>query len=193
LPGTDALGAALTSRARNAVARALGQAPVDEPAHPTLRGPGATFVTLHTAGALRGCVGSLAATRLLEDDVRANASAAAFRDPRFAPLAAVEFAATRFEVSLLEPSVPLAVASEAEALRVLVPHRDGVTLFWRDRRATLLPQVWQSLPRAADFLAALKQKAGLGAGFWADDVRISRYAVDKFKETETHRLTVPTS
>lgn len=183
MPRGDSLGPALTTRARNAVARTLAQPLVDEPAHPALRSPGATFVTLRTAGVLHGCVGSLQATRALEDDVRANAAAAAFRDPRFAALAAVEFAATRFEVSLLEPAVTLAVATEREALSVLVPRRDGVTLIWRDRRATLLPQVWESLPRAADFLAALKHKAGLPADFWSDDLRLERYAVTRFDET----------
>ena len=32
------------------------------------------------------------------------------------------------------------------------------------------------------FLAALKCKAGLPAGFWDGDVRLSRYTVRKWKE-----------
>ena len=51
-----------------------------------LTGPGATFVTLTRGGKLRGCIGSLEPWRPLVEDVRSNARAAAFRDPRFPPL-----------------------------------------------------------------------------------------------------------
>jgi hypothetical protein len=49
-------------------------------------------------------------------------------------------------------------------------------------RATFLPQVWAQLPRPQDFLRALKCKAGLGESFWSDEVRVSRYTVEKFTE-----------
>jgi AMMECR1 domain-containing protein len=48
---------------------------------------GATFVTLTQHGELRGCIGSLEAWRPLLADVQENACNAAFRDPRFEPLA----------------------------------------------------------------------------------------------------------
>lgn len=178
----DPLGAALIARARNAVGREFLLPALPEPPHPRLRADGATFVTLFTAGALHGCVGSLDATRTLDDDVRSNAWAAAFRDPRFMPLSTREFAATRFEVSLLGVSAPLPSATEDEAVAALVPHRDGVTLWWRDSRATLLPQVWESLPDPRDFLHALKRKAGLSPGYWGPDVRLERYSVTHFDE-----------
>lgn len=176
------LGDALLARARNAVARDLACAVSAEPWHPRLTQPGATFVTLRLSGELRGCIGSLAATRPLDEDVRANAVAAAFRDPRFAPLTAAEFPATRFEVSLLAPPQPLAARDEAELLRVLRPHVDGVVLRCGDRRATLLPQVWASLPDPRDFVRALKRKAGLPTAFWSDALVFERYEVIKFDE-----------
>lgn len=179
------LGAALLSRARNAIRARLGL-PADEaePAHPALAAPGATFVTLQDArGALRGCIGSLQARRSLEDDLRANAEAAALRDPRFAPLSAAEWAAgVGVEVSLLDAPEPMPrVRSEAEALALLKPGRDGLIFEWRGRRATFLPQVWEQLPEPAAFLAALKRKAGLAADFWADDVALWRYGVRSFE------------
>ena len=64
-------------------------------------------------GELRGCIGTLEAHRPLGVDVRENAVAAAFRDPRFMPLTLAEFDDIRVEVSLLSPSEPLAVTSEA--------------------------------------------------------------------------------
>jgi AmmeMemoRadiSam system protein A len=152
-----------------------------------LRRPGATFVTLHREGRLRGCVGRLEAIRALGDDVRANALAAAFEDHRFAPLAAHEWTGLHVEVSLLDPSEPLAARSEAEALAALRPGVDGVIFEWRGTRATFLPQVWQQLPEAGAFMAALKRKAGLAAGFWATDVRLSRYRVRSFADHDARR------
>ena len=174
------LGAALTSRARNAIGTGFGLAPLDEPPHASLGEPGATFVTLSQGGALRGCIGSLEPHRLLEHDVRHNAHAAAFGDPRFAPLARHELQALRIEVSLIGKASPLPAADEADALRQLRPGVDGLVLQWRGRRATFLPQVWQQLPRAADFVAALKRKAGLSEAFWHAELQLARYAVRKF-------------
>jgi AmmeMemoRadiSam system protein A len=182
MDATESPGIALISRARNAVATNLGLARIGEPHHPDLQRPGATFVTLFTAGALHGCIGSLEPERLLGEDVRRNALAAAFHDPRFAPLTAPEFACTRFEVSLLGPSQPLQARHEADAVAQLVPHRDGVTLLWGNRRATLLPQVWASVPERHEFLAALKAKAGLPRTFWSPELRLERYAVTHFDE-----------
>jgi len=184
----DALGHSLVTTARQTIARALGvqgsQAGLMAD-HPALRRLGATFVTLHGAnGQLRGCVGRLEATRPLGDDVRANALAAAFEDPRFAPLRADEWPRLQIEVSLLDPAEPLRVRSEAEAAAALRPGIDGVVFEWRDVRATLLPQVWRQLPDAADFIAALKRKAGLAAGSWPADIRLSRYRVRCFADPE---------
>jgi MEMO1 family protein len=178
------LGAALLSRARNAIARALDLPTHDEPHHPVLRCLGATFVTLRRDGELRGCIGTLSAQRELADDVRRHALAAAFRDPRFEPLRVEEFAQLEIEVSLLDAARPLAAASEAEVHAALRPGVDGVLLEWRGRSATFLPQVWEQLPQPGEFMAALKHKAGLPADFWAEDLRLSRYRVRKFVQAE---------
>jgi AmmeMemoRadiSam system protein A len=147
-----------------------------------LEHPGASFVTLTKGGDLRGCIGSLEAHRPLAEDVRANAVAAAFRDPRFMPLSREEFGDIRVEVSLLSPTEPLAAGSEAEALAALRPGVDGVVFEYAHHRSTFLPQVWEQLPQPAEFLAHLKRKAGLPQDFWAADVRLSRYTVSKWKE-----------
>ena len=181
------LARALLSRARNAIARALELPTAAEPGHPALDAPGATFVTLRLDGELRGCVGSLSAERALADDVRVHALAAAFRDSRFEPLEVEEFAELDIEVSLLGPAQPVAARTEAEAHRALRPGIDGVLLEWRGRSATFLPQVWDQLPLPAEFLAALKHKAGLAADFWHHDLRLSRYRVRKFAQVGAAR------
>ena len=178
----DGLGHALLVRARNAIAGEFGVAPAPEPDNPALRQPGAVFVTLMQDGELRGCIGSMEAHRPLDADLRSNARAAAFRDPRFAPLSAEELAYTRVEVSLLTPAVPIDFADEEDAVRQLRPGVDGVILEWRGRRGTFLPQVWESLPGRHLFFTHLKQKAGLPADFWAPDVKLYRYEVQKWKE-----------
>jgi len=180
---TDTDGQTLLTLARSAIAAHL-DLPADEVAlQDWLRAPGATFVTLTQRGDLRGCIGSLAAHRPLHQDVEANALAAAFRDPRFAPLQRHELDITRVEVSLLSAAQPMQFSSEAEALSLLQPGEDGVILETGRYRSTFLPQVWEQLPTPEAFLAQLKRKAGLPADFWSDDLRLSRYRVTKWKET----------
>jgi AmmeMemoRadiSam system protein A len=150
---------------------------------PWLDTPGATFVTLTQAGALRGCIGSLEAYRPLRDDVAANATNAAFRDPRFPPLTAGELAGTRIEVSVLSAPEPYPFTDRADVLSRLRPGVDGLTLEYGGHRGTFLPQVWDSLPEPDAFLAHLVRKAGLPAGWWDDAARLSRYTVTAFEET----------
>lgn len=142
----------------------------------------ASFVTLTKSGQLRGCIGSLQAHRRLLDDVRANAQAAAFRDPRFQPLTAAEYTETAIEISLLSALSPMEVDNEQDALSQLQPGVDGIVLAYGNHRGTFLPQVWDSLPEPRRFLGELKRKAGLSAEFWSDDVRLFRYHVDKWTE-----------
>ena len=176
------VGRVLLTHARHAIAARFGQpAPVAVDL-PPLHQPGATFVTLTLDGQLRGCIGSLEAWRPLAEDVQANAIAAAFRDPRFAPLSADELEKIRVEVSLLSKPVALQFSDESDALRQLRPGIDGIILVAGDQRSTFLPQVWEQLPEPQQFLAHLKQKAGLPASWWSDSVQLYRYEVQKWKE-----------
>jgi hypothetical protein len=155
----------------------------DENAHPWLDTPGAAFVTLTQQGALRGCIGSLTAYRPLREDVADNAVNAALRDPRFPPLSARELAETRIEVSVLSEPEPYPFTHRADAVSGLRPGVDGLILEYGSHRGTFLPQVWDSLTEPDDFLAHLVRKAGLPAGWWDDDARLSRYTVKAFEET----------
>jgi hypothetical protein len=175
-------GAILPALARAEIGTALGldMPAIEEP--DWLNEPGASFVTLTRHGTLRGCIGTVEASRSLGEDVRANAVAAAFRDPRFLPLRRTEFDATRVEVSLLSSIEAMPVRDEAAALAALRPHVDGVVLEYMRHRGVFLPQVWEQLPKPAEFLAHLKEKAGLPMDFWAEGVRLSRFTVSKWKE-----------
>ena len=179
---TDPLGQALLAIARNAIAARFGHPATAFAPQAELSAPGATFVTLTQSGQLRGCIGSLEPYRALADDVAENAVAAAFRDPRFAPLEGDELAHTRVEVSLLAAAQAIDFVDEDDAIAQLRPGVDGVILSYGSRRATFLPQVWESLPEAHRFIAQLKLKAGLPADFWAPGISLARYEVKKWKE-----------
>lgn len=140
----------------------------------------ATFVTLELAGRLRGCIGALDATRPLVRDVAENAFAAAFRDPRFAPVTTFDFPDLEMHLSVLSPVEALPAGSEAELLERLRPGIDGLILEEGKRRGTFLPAVWRSLPDAGEFLSHLKAKAGLPPGHWSDSVRVYRYTTEEF-------------
>lgn len=177
-------GKTLLPLARAAIAREFSiPHPADDSAA-WLQEPGACFVTLMQHGQLRGCIGSLEAQRALLHDVEANACAAAFADPRFAPLSATEFEATAIEISLPSPMQRLQFSDEADALAQLRPAVDGIVFEYGRHRSTFLPQVWEQLPTAHEFMAHLKVKARLPTNFWASDVVLYRYTVSKFKEHE---------
>lgn len=146
----------------------------------TLIHDGASFVTLHLNGQLRGCIGSLEAHRPLAIDVAENAWAAAFRDPRFAPLARHEQDALDIEISVLGKPERLAFDSEQDLIEQIRPGIDGLILKKGARRGTFLPSVWKSLPEAATFLQQLKLKAGLPVDYWSDDIEIWRYTTESF-------------
>jgi AmmeMemoRadiSam system protein A len=145
-----------------------------------LRVNGASFVTLYSHRQLRGCIGSLSPARPLLEDVAHNAYAAAFRDPRFDPLTAVEFHDIQIEVSILSPLQPIRFTSEFDLLDQLRPNTDGLMIQSGMRKATFLPKVWESFPRKQDFLAQLKSKAGLFVDCRADHTHCYRYTVDSF-------------
>lgn len=180
---TDEQGRELVRLARAAIAAELG-AHADWPGgDDALHHPGATFVTLEIDGALRGCIGTLSAFRSIRDDVIENALAAAFNDPRFAPLRAAELERVTVSVSLL--TTPVAIeygGTEAGAIAALRPGIDGVILRSGRHRATYLPQVWQQLSEPAQFLRGLKRKARLDEHFWSPSIELQRYEVREWSE-----------
>ena len=178
----DEVGRMLLATARTAIESRLDGAPGRTADSPFLLQAGATFVTLTKEGRLRGCIGSLEAARPLGEDVAQNALGAAFRDPRFAPLAAPEWPQCRVEVSLLSAPKPIRFAGEADLLEQIVPREDGLILECDGKRATFLPQVWESLPDPRTFLAELARKAGLPADTRLARCRVSRYRAAKFHE-----------
>jgi len=173
--------------ARSSIERSLSGKEMAGPGtSPWLRQAGATFVTLTKGDALRGCIGSLQAARPLGIDVAENAIGAAFRDPRFPALTAAEWLQVSVEVSLLSAPRPIRFADEADLLAQVEAGEDGIILEHLGRRATFLPQVWESLPDKRLFFGELVRKAGLPADTRLGRCTVSRYRVVKWKEATRH-------
>lgn len=145
-----------------------------------LQKPRATFVTLNINQQLRGCIGSLKAYRPLAEDVSLNAFAAAFSDPRFASLSTQEYPLLKYHISILSPSSNMSFNSEKDLLSQLQSGIDGLILTEGNYRGTFLPSVWEQINDKKQFLNHLKQKAGLPADYWSDNISVSRYTVESF-------------
>ena len=150
---------------------------------PRLRADGASFVTLTERGDLRGCIGALEAYQPLAEDVREHAVAAALNDYRFPPVQSGELNGIRLEVSRLTAPVRLEYNDAADLLAKLRPGLDGVILRDGSRRATFLPQVWEKLPEADDFLDNLCHKMGAASDLWRrKHLDVLVYQVEEFHE-----------
>jgi uncharacterized protein len=160
--------------------------PLDENSlTPHLREQGASFVTLTIDGELRGCIGALEAYQPLVDDVREHAAAAALEDPRFRPVAETELNRIKLEVSRLTAPSPLEYSSSVDLLAKLRPNVDGVILKSDYRRATFLPQVWEKIPDAKDFLDHLCSKMGAQPNLWRNTkLQVYVYQVEEFHEMD---------
>jgi AmmeMemoRadiSam system protein A len=177
----------LLALARQSIAHGLDQSRAltvnPDDYEPALRARRAAFVTLHEQGQLRGCIGHLEAVQTLVQDVAENAFAAAFRDPRFPPLATTELDALAIEISVLTPAVPMEFSSEQDLIGQIRQGIDGLILEDGNARGTFLPSVWESLQEPAEFLRHLKRKAGLPANHWSENLRVSRYRTESFGES----------
>jgi AmmeMemoRadiSam system protein A len=173
---------ALLAIARRAVEAAVRGELDDTGASPesgALR-PGGVFVTLRSHGALRGCIGHVAADRPLAEVVARMAASAATQDPRFPPVPADELPALEVEISVLTEAVPLASRDPQE----IRPGQDGVIVRRGWRQGVLLPQVAADHGWAGEeFLAAACRKAGLPPEAWrAPDCQLLVFQTDVFGE-----------
>jgi AmmeMemoRadiSam system protein A len=154
-----------------------------------LREQGTSFVTLTIHGQLRGCIGALEARQPLAIDVREHAIAAALEDPRFPPVREDELSRIQIEVSRLTRPVPLEYEDAADLLSRLKPHVDGVILRDGIRRATFLPQVWEKIPDAAEFMDNLCYKMGVSTNSWRmKHFDVLTYQVEEFHESLNDRI-----
>jgi hypothetical protein len=147
-----------------------------------LRVDSAVFVTLTLGGNLRGCIGSLQPSAPLAQAVANSAFNAAFRDPRFARVRDDEVDNLTIEVSVLSSMEPIPLDTREALLENLQPGVDGLLIEDQGHRATFLPQVWEKISTADEFVGQLMLKAGLAAGHWSSTIRCYRYHSMSFGE-----------
>ena len=150
--------------------------------HPDLAKDGAAFVTLKFDDNLRGCIGSIVPHRRLIDDVVHNAISAGFSDPRFNALSIDELSHLNLEVSVLSEPEILEYDDYEDLLRKVRPNVDGLILTHRGHQGTFLPQVWEQLATAKDFLEHLSMKAGSTPSIYSEHPTIYRYEVEHIEE-----------
>ena len=141
-----------------------------------LDAPCGAFVTLKIGGKLRGCIGTIQASRPARETVREMAESAAVRDPRFPALAADEVDEVALEISLLSPLTRVEDVAEIEV------GRHGLYVKQGQWTGLLLPQVpgdhgWDR----EEFLAKTCFKAGLTEDAWQDpETEIYRFEAEIF-------------
>ena len=169
----------LIQTAREAIeSRLFARAPrYSEPTEPLKEKCGA-FVTLHSRGKLRGCIGFVVARAPLIDTVKETAQSAAFQDPRFAPLSRKEWEDVSLEISVLSP------LREIESLEEIEVGVHGVMMRRGFQSGLLLPQVATEYGWDREtLLTHTCYKAGLAGDCWrSPETRIEIFSALVFGE-----------
>ncbi len=165
----------LVDWARTVVRRHVTGADTGEPEQrcPEMSGRAGVFVSLKVAGRLRGCIGTIEATRdTVLEEIRRNAVAAAVADPRFPPVSADELDALDYSVDVLSPPEPVTDRSELD------PRRFGVIVTKGAGRGLLLPDL-EGIDTADEQIRIAALKGRIDP---ADpDLKIERFEVRRYR------------
>lgn len=130
------------------------ETPDDLPAE-MLHDAAGAFVSLHREGKLRGCIGTIQATKPnLAAEIISNAISAASRDPRFSPVRSDELEDLEISVDVLSKAEPVSSPEDLDVKRYGVI----VTKGWR--RGLLLPDL-EGVDTPAQQVRIALMKAGL--------------------------------
>lgn len=169
----------LLNLAREAICAALEKRPLELiPPSDHLAEHRGAFTTLHIEGELRGCVGYVFPQYSLYRTVAETAVAAAFDDPRFAPLQKEEYPRLEYEISVLSPLLPI----DPEDVEV---GKHGLVITYGSRRGLLLPQVpvehkWDR----ETFLEQTCVKAGLPPDAWEHGAKVEAFTAEIFGDKD---------
>jgi AmmeMemoRadiSam system protein A len=145
--------------------------------------PRGAFVTLHSGGKLRGCVGQVEDPGPLGEGIIRAAINAALHDSRFPPVTSGEVAGLEIEISVLSPL-------ERIAPDAFVVGEHGVLVVRPPDRGLLLPQVatdrgWS----AGRLLEETCAKAGLPRDAWRDRAtQVFAFTAEVFSEAEIRTI-----
>ena len=114
-----------------------------------------TFVSLHRHGKLRGCIGTIAATRKnIAEEILRNAVSACSDDPRFPPVTEEELKDLEISVDVLGDLEPIRSPDELDVKRY------GVVVSHGMRRGLLLPNL-DGVETVEEQIEIARQKGGI--------------------------------
>lgn len=126
------------------------------------------FVSIKKDGQLRGCIGTIQATRdSLAEEIIENAVSAAVRDPRFSPIEPEELESLVISVDVLGETERISSPEELDT------ERYGVIVTKGRKRGLLLPNL-EGVDTVEEQIAIAKQKAGIGEH---ETVELERFEV----------------
>jgi len=141
--------------------------PEDLPAELTDRCAG-TFVSLKKDGRLRGCIGTITATKdSIAEEIIHNAVSAGMYDPRFYPVAEEELKELIYSVDVLGN------AEEISSKEDLDVKKYGVIVSKGQRKGLLLPNL-EGIDTVEEQIAIAREKAGIGK---EEHVKLQRFEV----------------
>lgn len=137
-----------------------------------IRDQAGVFVSLKINGQLRGCIGTISATKqCVADEIIHNAVSAGVRDPRFHPVAEHELKHLVYSVDVLGKPEPISSVDQLD------PKRYGIIVSFRGRKGLLLPNL-DGVDTVNKQLKIALQKAGISAG---EDYKIERFKVVRYQ------------
>jgi len=139
---------------------------------PMLEYRAGVFVSLHlTDGSLRGCIGTIEATKdNLALEIRSNAISAATRDPRFNAVGSDELEYIKVNVDVL--GLPEAVTDKS----TLNPEKYGVIVESGYKRGLLLPDL-EGVDSVDMQIDIARRKAGILAG---EKFNLYKFVVERY-------------
>ena len=137
------------------------------PAEMLTRRAGA-FVSLHAHGRLRGCIGTIQATRKnVAEEILQNAVSACSRDPRFPPVRPEELNSLELSVDVLGDLEPVESPAQLDVKRY------GVVVSRGFKRGLLLPNL-DGVDSVEDQIRIARQKGGIGE---SEPYKLERFEV----------------
>ncbi len=126
------------------------------------------FVSLHKNGQLRGCIGTILATRKnLAEEIISNAISACSRDDRFSPVRPDELCSLEISVDVLSEPEPVDSPAELDVKRY------GVIVSHGPKRGLLLPDL-DGVDTVEDQIGIARRKGGISAD---EPYRLERFEV----------------
>lgn len=137
-----------------------------------MMGRAGVFVSIHTRGELKGCIGTFEPVQnSVAEEIIANAISSATKDPRFLPVQSAELDDLEYSVDILTSPEPVEDASQLD------PRKYGIIVESGLRRGLLLPDL-EGVDSVEEQIRICRLKAGIASD---EPVNLYRFEVRRFK------------